>query len=64
MTQDYRIIPPLMICCVIATFVSRGIKRESIYTLKLLHKGIDIEAGRDVNLLKSMRVEDFMTWQP
>jgi CIC family chloride channel protein len=64
MTQDYSIIPPLMICCVIATFVSRGIKRESIYTLKLLRKGIDIEAGRDVNLLKSMRVEDFMTWQP
>jgi chloride channel protein, CIC family len=64
MTQDYRIIPPLMICCVIATFVSRGIKRESIYTLKLLRRGIDIEAGRDVNLLKSMLVKDFMTWHP
>ncbi len=64
LTQDYRIIPPLMICCVIATFVSRGIKRESIYTLKLLRRGIDIEAGRDVNLLKSMLVTDFMTWHP
>ncbi|MGO9572221.1 MAG: chloride channel protein, partial [Desulfomonilaceae bacterium] len=42
LTQDYRIIPPLMICCVIATFISRGIKRESIYTLKLLRRGIDI----------------------
>ncbi len=64
LTQDYWIIPPLMICCVIATFVSRGIKRESIYTLKLLRRGIDIEAGRDVNVLKSMLVQDFMTWQP
>ncbi len=64
LTQDYWIIPPLMICCVIATFVSRGVKRESIYTLKLLRRGIDIEAGRDVNILKSMVVEDFMTWQP
>lgn len=64
LTQDYRIIPPLMICCVIATFVSRGIKRESIYTLKLLRRGIDIEAGRDVNVLKSMQVKDFMTWHP
>ena len=53
-----------MICCVIATFVSRGIKRESIYTLKLLRRGIDIEAGRDVNVLKSMQVKDFMTWHP
>jgi len=64
LTQDYRIIPPLMICCVIATFVSRGIKRESIYTLKLLRRGIDIEAGRDVNILQSMLVTDFMTWHP
>jgi chloride channel protein, CIC family len=64
LTQDYRIIPPLMICCVIATFVSRGLKRESIYTLKLLRRGIDIEAGRDVNVLKSMVVHDFMTWHP
>ncbi len=64
LTQDYRIIPPLMICCVIATFVSRGIKRESIYTLKLLRRGIDIEAGKDVNLLKSMLVTDFMTRHP
>lgn len=64
LTQDYRIIPPLMICCVLATFVSRSIKRESIYTLKLLRRGIDIEAGKDVNVLKSMLVEDHMTWRP
>ena len=64
LTQDYRIIPPLMICCVIATFVSRGLKRESIYTLKLLRRGIDIEAGRDVNVLKRLQVKDFMTWHP
>jgi CIC family chloride channel protein len=64
MTQDYRIIPPLMICCVISTFAARALKRESIYTLKLLRRGVDLQAGRDVNLLKSMRVEDFMTWHP
>jgi chloride channel protein, CIC family len=64
MTQDYRIIPPLMICCVISTFVARGLKRESIYTLKLLRRGVDIQAGRDVNILRSMQVEDFMTRRP
>jgi chloride channel protein, CIC family len=53
-----------MICCVIATFVARGIKKESIYTLKLLRRGIDIQAGRDINVLKSMQVRDFMTWHP
>ncbi len=64
LTQDYRVIPPLMISCVISTFVARGIKKESIYTLKLLRRGIDIQAGRDVNVLKTMRVKDFMTRHP
>lgn len=64
LTQEYQIIPPLMICCVIATFVARRIKRESIYTMKLIRRGIDIRAGRDVNLLRSLRVKDFMTWHP
>ncbi len=64
LTQDYRIIPPLMISCVVSTFIARGIKKESIYTLKLLRRGIDIQAGRDVNVLKTMRVQDFMTWHP
>ncbi|MDQ7782410.1 MAG: chloride channel protein [Desulfomonilaceae bacterium] len=64
LTQDYRIIPPLMISCVISTFVARGIRKESIYTLKLLRRGIDIQAGRDVNVLRTMKVGDFMTGHP
>ncbi len=64
LTQDYRIILPLMICCVISTVVARTLKKESIYTLKLLRRGIDIQAGRDVNILKGLKVGDFMTRRP
>ncbi len=60
LTQNYKIIAPIMICCVISTFVARSVKKESIYTMKLLRRGVDIRAGRDVNVLKSMRVDDFM----
>ncbi len=61
LTQNYKIIAPIMICCVISTFVARKLRRESIYTMKLLRRGVDIRAGRDVNILKNMRVKDFMT---
>jgi len=64
LTQDYRIIPALMIACVVSTVVAQKLKRESIYTLKLLRRGIDIHAGRDVNLLKNLKVKDFMTERP
>ena len=64
LTQNYKIIAPIMICCVISTFVARSLKKESIYTMKLVRRGVDIRAGRDVNVLKSIRVNDFMTEGP
>jgi CIC family chloride channel protein len=44
LTGDYRIILPLMIAVVVATALSNAITRDTIYTLKLRRRGIDIEA--------------------
>ena len=60
MTDDYSIILPLMISCIISTLVASFIKKPSIYTLKLLRRGIDIRAGRDVQLLQTIKVKDCM----
>ena len=43
LTGDYSIILPLMLAVVIATALSRGLSEDSIYTLKLRRRGIDIE---------------------
>ncbi|HPQ81902.1 MAG TPA: chloride channel protein, partial [bacterium] len=45
MTNDYQIILPMMISVVIATLVSSYISEETIYTLKLLRRGIRIGAA-------------------
>lgn len=60
MTGDYKIILPLMAACIVASLVSRAISRDSIYTLKLLRRGIDIQEGKEVNVLKSIAVGDVM----
>ncbi len=60
MTNDYKIILPLMIATIIATVFTTKMSKESIYTLKLLRKGIDLFAGRDVNLLRRHRVRDVL----
>ncbi len=44
LTGDYRIILPLMIAVVVATALSNAITRDTIYTLKLRRRGIDIES--------------------
>jgi CIC family chloride channel protein len=43
LTDDYSIILPLMLAVVIATALSRSLSEDSIYTLKLRRRGIDIE---------------------
>jgi CIC family chloride channel protein len=60
MTGGYQIILPLMIGCTVATLVAQRINPESIYTLKLIRRGINIHAGKDMNLLRSLHVAQAM----
>lgn len=60
MTGDYKIILPLMIACIIGSLASSQLLEESIYTLKLARRGINIRAGKEVNVLKSISVKDVM----
>jgi chloride channel protein, CIC family len=44
LTGDYRIILPLMCAIVVATALSNAITPDTIYTLKLRRRGLDIDA--------------------
>jgi CIC family chloride channel protein len=60
LTGDYQIILPLMISCIIATLLSTRIQRASIYTLKLLRRGVDFQGGRAVNVLQRLAAREIM----
>lgn len=60
LTGDYSIILPLMAAIVLATAASKRISRDSIYTLKLRRRGIDIMRGRSANLMEVLTVADAM----
>ena len=64
LTNEYKIILPLMISTIIATLVTTKLKKESIYTLKLIRRGIDLFKGREVNLLRSLKVAAFIDHKP
>lgn len=64
MSNDYRLILPLMLATVLSTFLAEQMLQESIYTLKLKLKGITLQAGRDVDVLQTVRVEEAMTVDP
>jgi len=58
LTNDYKIILPLMVTCIISTILSSRFSRESIYTLKLVLKNIGIKEGVETNVLESIYVKD------
>ena len=60
LTYDYELIVPLMAACILSTLASRQLDKANIYTHKLLRRGIDISAGREVNVLRSLRVHEVM----
>ncbi len=61
LTNDYQIILPLMITCIISTIFSTKLSRESIYTLKLLQRNIHIKDGTETNVMESIFVKDVYT---
>jgi len=60
MTRDYRIILPLLIAVAIAVTVAQLFARGNIYSTKLLRRGINLERGKDVDLLRRATVGEAM----
>jgi chloride channel protein, CIC family len=61
LTGDYRIILPLMGAVVVSTLISEALSRDTIYTLKLRRRGIDLRGGRDVDLMRTVPVAHAMS---
>jgi CIC family chloride channel protein len=59
-TYDYGIILPLMTVCIISSVVTGALNKESIYTMKLVRRGVDLFRGRSLDVLKSFNVRDAM----
>ncbi len=60
MTSDYKLILPLMICSILASFIASAIKKDSIYTQKLTRRGVDLSKGMEVTVMQATRIGDVM----
>jgi CIC family chloride channel protein len=66
LTGEYQVILPLMFAIALSTGISILLSRDTIYTLKLRRRGVDLVrgrgsgSGRATNLMGRLRVEDAM----
>lgn len=60
MTGNYNIILPLMAAVVIATVISNHYLHESIFTMKLVRRGVRLKWGTNVDVLENLKIRDVM----
>jgi chloride channel protein, CIC family len=61
LTNDYRIILPIMLCVAAGNLVAGHLFKESVYTERLARHGIVLRYGHDLNVMEMVRVEEAMT---
>ena len=60
MTRDYAIIVPVIVAVAVAAGVRRALIGETIYTIKLRHRGHRIPKERHINLYLVQQAQDIM----
>jgi len=63
MTGDYAMTLAVMIAVVIAAVIVNETFGRSMYVMKLEHRGINLKAGRELGLMKSIPIADLMRTQ-
>ncbi|MBV8473659.1 MAG: chloride channel protein, partial [Hyphomicrobiales bacterium] len=60
MTRDYAIIVPVIVAVAVAAGVRRALIGDTIYTIKLRHRGHRIPSERHINLYNVKQAQDVM----
>ncbi|NIA24453.1 MAG: CBS domain-containing protein [Gammaproteobacteria bacterium] len=62
-TQDYKLVLPLMLAVSLATLIADVLSPESVYTMPLIRKGIQLVRASEVDVLDTIMVGDVMSRQ-
>src|SRR6266568_5035131 len=60
LTGNYSVILPMMIAVVISTIIAELFGKETIYTLKLRRRGIELRTGKPDDLMRRIPVREAM----
>jgi len=64
LTNNYQLILPIMLATVVTVFMTERLERDGIYTKALRMAGVNIQQGRDVDVMQSVMVREVMRTPP
>ncbi len=60
LTNDYRLILPIMLATVVCVFMAERLTPDGIYTMGLKRQGVYLPPGREVDLMQGVNVNEVM----
>jgi chloride channel protein, CIC family len=60
LTNDYRLILPIMLASVTCVFVAEMMEPDGMYAYGLRRKGVRLKQGRDIDVMQGLNVHDAM----
>jgi CIC family chloride channel protein len=64
LSNDYRLILPIMLAAVVCVYVAERIVPQGIYGLGLARKGVHLQQGRDIDVMQGVTVGEAMITPP
>ena len=62
-TQDYKLVLPLMLAVSLATLIADVLSPESVYTMPLIRKGIQLVRASEIDVLDTISIGEVMSRQ-
>lgn len=60
LTNDYRLILPIMLTTVMCVFLAELLQTQGIYMMSLIRKGIHLQPGREIDVMQGVAVGEAM----
>ncbi|KAB2903748.1 MAG: CBS domain-containing protein [Anaerolineae bacterium] len=61
LTNDYRLILPILLTTVVCVALAEQVEPDGIYTRSLRKHGIEPQQGRDIDLMQAIKIAEVMT---
>lgn len=63
LTGNYHLVMPLMLSIIMSYIIVHYVLKESVYSIELKQRGIQLYDGKELNVLKNLKIDQIMSYE-
>ncbi len=63
LTDNYHLVLPLMLSIIMSYIIVHYVLKESVYSIDLKERGIQLYDGKELNVLKNLKIDQIMSYE-